>query len=317
MKNGEREFRMRGIKTKQMLKRLLYGIPLGRFPQIKLPWPQLSNSEPAGDIVSPQRAFRLLLNRIPVVMNHPSPSSVQQILTALRPLDVTDRSFVRKGRNADGGYVMLDSEIENAIAYSLGVNDEISWDVDMVSSGCQVFQYDHTVKAAPFMHPSMHFFKIGIAAESSLDGVFKSIEDLIEENGHQRRHDLILKMDIEGSEWDVIREMKQSALEQFSQIVIEWHFPDFSNIADLEQLESVLSILRKLNHTHQVIHIHANNEGRMGLIGGVSIPEGIEVTYVRRDNYRFEECKKLFPTLLDRPNDPCLPDYLLGALGQL
>jgi hypothetical protein len=307
------------LTIKQIVKRALSALPIDQIPLIKLPvngLPSELRYEPPGDTVSSKRAFSFLANSIPIVMNHPSPQSVQRLLSLLRPLDVVGPSLVRKGRNGDGGYVMLDAGIEG-VAYSLGVNDEVSWDVDMVKAGCQVYQYDHTVSSAPVTHPSIHFFKTGIAAENSPDGVFKSLEYLLETNGHRGRRDLILKMDIEGSEWEVIEGLQTSTLDQFSQILAEWHFPEFSNIADPEELERVLSVFEKLNQTHQVIHVHANNYGRMGIIGGVSLVEGLEVTYLRRDGYQFKPCRRLFPTPLDCPNNACLPDYPLGALGQL
>ena len=198
---------------------------------------------------------------------------------------------------------MLDDHIDNTVAYSLGISDEVSWDLDMAKSGCQVFQYDHTIQRAPCVHPNLHFSRIGIAGRSSPDGVFKSLSDLIHENGNDGRSDMILKMDIEGSEWSVIRELRQSTLNQFSHVLIEWHF-DFHEIAGVDSLGLVLSTLEKINASHQVIHVHANNCGRMAVVAGVSIPEGIEVTYVRRNSRLFEECRKVYPTPLDRPKRP-------------
>jgi hypothetical protein len=307
------------MKAKSIFKTLLYYAHLGRIPTIRGPLsglPTVGNHEATKDIVSSQRAFNSILRQIPLVINHPDPQLVRQILVLLRPLNVIGKSLTRRGHNADGGYVMLDDHIDETVAYSLGISDEISWDLDMARSGCQVFQYDHTIQGAPRVHPNLHFSKIGISGKSSLDGVFKSLADLIHENGNDARSDMILKMDIEGSEWSVIRELQESTLNQFSQILIEWHF-DFQDIAGVDTLRIVLSTLEKINASHQVIHVHANNCGRMAVVAGFCIPEGIEVTYARRNNHLFEECEKVYPTPLDRPNDPNMPDYILGAFGQL
>jgi hypothetical protein len=307
------------MKAKSIFKSLLYYVHLGRIPTIRGPissLPTEGNHEAPKDIVSSQRAFNSILRQIPLAINHPNPQLVRQILVLLRPLNVIGKTLIRRGHNADGGYVMLDDHIDNTVAYSLGISDEVSWDLDMAKSGCQVFQYDHTIQRAPRVHPNLHFSRIGIAGRSSPDGVFKSLSDLVHENGNDGRSDMILKMDIEGSEWSVVRELRQSTLNQFSHVLIEWHF-DFHEIAGVDSLGLVLSTLEKINASHQVIHVHANNCGRMAVVAGVSIPEGIEVTYVRRNSHLFEECRKVYPTPLDRPNDPNMPDYILGAFGQL
>ena len=111
---------------------------------------------------------------------------------------------------------MLDSGLDNTIDYNLGINDDVSWDLEMAKASCRLYQYDHTIKALPMDHPNFHWSRNGIASGSSPDGMFKSNGDLIRANGHDQRRDLILKMDIEGFEWDVLQELPRESLMQFS-----------------------------------------------------------------------------------------------------
>jgi hypothetical protein len=48
------------------------------------------------------------------------------------------------------------------------------------------------------------------------------------------------------------------------------------------------------------------------IVSGVPFPSVIEVTYVNRVLYRFEETTEIFPTELDFPNAPGLPEFYLG-----
>lgn len=253
----------------------------------------------------------------PVIVTKPHPKlapRAKAILSLLRPADVSGGELLRRGRANDGGYVMLNSALDNAVVYSLGINDDVSWDMEMAEMGCHLFQYDHTIDALPEEHPNFHWFKTGIASSSSPDGVFKPIDDLIRVNGHSKRHDLILKMDIEGYEWDVLRVLPQETLMQFSQIVAEFH--SFTTIDVDDVYERISAVLRKLNKTHRLIHIHANNCGWLGLIGGVPLPDAFEVTFVRIADHNFEDCRRIFPTALDMPCNPQAPDFYLGPMGQ-
>jgi hypothetical protein len=143
----------------------------------------------------------------------------------------------------------------------------------------------------------------------------RTLEDLISQNGHQGRTDLVLKMDIEGAEWRTIEALPLSILGQFSQIVAEFHgFSDMTNIARWNRR---LTVLEKLNSVHQCIHVHANNWHSPVMIGGVMMPNLLELTYVRRTDHEFRVCDRVFPTEIDQPGNPYRSDIFLGALGRL
>lgn len=264
----------------------------------------------------------VLIRKDPSVVCAPDPAmgeSIRSILRLISPMDVIGGNLVRKGCPNDGGYIMLDSGLRDAAAYSLGIAGDVSWDLDMAALGCQIYQYDHTIEALPVSHPAFHWHRIGIAAQDSADGVMCTLDTLIQRNGHVGRNDLVLKMDIEGAEWDLFEAMPESTLRQFSQIVMEMHH--FAGAAGHPAgplfYKKFEAVLRKLDATHQVVHIHANNNGGLGIIGGTIIHDLFELTYVRRSDHRFEECRRVFPTPIDMPNVTSAPDYFLGPLGAL
>jgi hypothetical protein len=254
----------------------------------------------------------------PELVNNPNPALgpyALKLLSLIKPRDVVGKSLVRIGRDFDGGYVMLDDGLNNAVVYSLGISDDVSWDLEMARRGCTVFQYDHTIDRFPAEHPRFHSFKIGIEHRESGNPMMKTIDELIEINRHRDQHDIVLKMDIEFSEWKVFEEMPEATLQRFRQITMEVH-----RLTELEHTEfyrRFVNVLQKLNRTHQSIHVHGNNCGRIALIGGVALPDSLELTYVRSSDYSFAECRKVFPTELDMPNNHTRADYYLGPLGML
>ncbi len=257
------------------------------------------------------------MNERPVIMK-PNPLtgvSARRIWSLLRPMDAVGGRLVRKGRDYDGGYVMLDHQLRDRPVYSFGINDDVSWDLDMVALGCTIYQYDHTIEALPAEHPRMLWNKLGICGRQRSEPNLRTLSHFIQENGHGGNTDLILKMDVEGEEWAVLETVSEQVLAQFSQIVLEIHWLEY--LDQTFHFRRFVDGLSKLNRTHQVVHVHANNSGDVVFAGGVLLPNTFELTYVRRADHMFSTCSKLFPTELDMPCNHDAPDIFLGAVGLL
>lgn len=220
--------------------------------------------------------------------------------------------YIRIGRSNDGGYVMLDDFRQRKIAYSIGIADDVSWDLDMANRSIDVYMYDHTIAGLPMEHERFHYFQVGLGCARNIeDPRLKSLSQLMTENGHMDEYGMILKVDIEGAEWDVLCDIEEDILKHFSQIVFEFHGLIFP-----ENEEKICRALDKLNRTHQLVHLHPNNYGSYLLLGGALLPELIEGTYLLRDEYTF--CAvggnpSGIPSKLDEINCTYLPDIFLGA----
>jgi len=133
--------------------------------------------------------------------------TMRSALSLLRPHDVAEYEKVRVGRPFDGGYVMMDAFDEVEAAYSFGINDDVSWDIDIANRDIKIYQYDHTIDSLPMDHPMFSWKKLGIAPFS--DGNMISISDIIRKNGHKDSKNLLLKCDIECAEWEALRYTKK------------------------------------------------------------------------------------------------------------
>ena len=123
---------------------------------------------------------------------------------------------------------------------------------------------------------------------------------------------MILKMDIEGWEYNVLKTIDEDTLNHFSQIIIEFHF--LTNM----MLENEIGMcLDKLNSTHQLVHAHGNgSKGTEYIIrGGLVLPMLIEGTYLRRSDYKFVKSRRFFPTKLDMPATPGNSEIPMGYWG--
>ena len=215
--------------------------------------------------------------------------------------------LIRVGRDNDGGYVMLD-DLPGGIAYSFEICDDVSWDKDMASRGYDVFMYDHTIDGLPENNDRFHWSKLGIADGVTDDERLKTLEELISMNHHENERSMILKMDVEGAEWGFLESVKPETLAQFSQITLEIH--DMINPSSPER---ILNILHKINATHQLIHLHANNFGDYITVGGQNFASVLEASYVLRDKYKIALNYDVnLPLGIDMPNKRTAPDIELG-----
>ena len=122
------------------------------------------------------------------------------------------------------------------IIYSFGINDESSFEEDLMKQtpNCRIWGYDPTVDDfGPELrkHKSLnraHFLKAGLSdkTDTKVSPAFYSIHDLMRINGHD--HIDVLKIDIEGGEFDSLRSTIQHFMDKgeelpIAQLQIELH----------------------------------------------------------------------------------------------
>jgi FkbM family methyltransferase len=140
----------------------------------------------------------------------------------------------------------------NSIIYSFGVGNDISWDLHMIEKfDASIYAYDPTPKSLEWLktihlpsnfkifpfglasydgtatfnlpdnpdHVSASFTKTG-KLKKTFDATVKKLKTILDENQHSHIH--ILKMDIEGAEYDVIDDLIHSNIRP-DQILIEFH----------------------------------------------------------------------------------------------
>ena len=192
--------------------------------------------------------------------------------------------YLRVGGNLDGGYVIIkDVPYNGKILYAFGVGGDVTFEYQLAADGYEVFLYDHTVKTLPQNHDNFHFFKKGLIGKKDINQpLLFEIEDLLCENGHIQECDMLLKVDVEGYEIDVFKNMKESIQCKFSQIVMELH-----GLSDISRWDDIIEAMENLNRTHYIVHMHANNWSNAFYLGNEMISDAVELTLVRKDIFNF------------------------------
>lgn len=158
------------------------------------------------------------------------------------------------GNNYGGFYVAENILNKSSIVYSFGIGEDISFDNEIISNiGCNIFAYDPTPKSVRWVKENVKlkefkFTPIGIAKEKglknfylpdnenhvsgsinilrtikaskSIDLQFDNLINIMNKNKHKRID--LLKMDIEGAEYEVIDFIKENNI-NINQILVEFH----------------------------------------------------------------------------------------------
>jgi hypothetical protein len=235
---------------------------------------------------------------------------IKSILRLLRPHAVKGLSKARFGNPYDGGYILLDDFRGLDTAFSFGIEQNASWDLDIAERDVTVYQFDHTVDAPISDNARLIFARKRISTETGPES--ESLSSLIQQ--HDKRNakpNILLKIDIENDEWAVFDTTPPEILNRFSQIVGEFHY--FQGLADVHWRQLFTRVLQKLSDAYAVVHVHGNNCAGFSNVTNVIFPNVLEVTFANRSIYSFSATDEIFPGPLDAPNDPGHPDMHLGS----
>lgn len=178
----------------------------------------------------------------------------QDLLDELQPLVLKYCDLKRFGSANDGGYLLCDNlsdGIESAYSYGVGPNDDFGCQVSK-RYGVPVHQYDCFDPSRPSCAEGVFVFHDEcIGAESELDArpVFDTLQSHVARNGDRGKR-LLVKIDVEGAEWDALWATPDDVFAQIDQMPMELHGVD-----DPLSLE----VIRKLKRHFHLVNLHFNN----------------------------------------------------------
>jgi hypothetical protein len=210
---------------------------------------------------------------------------------------------IRIGCANDGGYVCLDDfKVEHIV--SLGVGNDISWDLQAVThAAVPVHRYDHTISERPETHHQFRFHHERVGKRADGNVTLRQIADVA---GIASPASAILKINIEHAEWSVFDDTSPDELSAYSQIIGEFH--GFDEVLDDNWYECATRVYSKITDQFKLVHAHGNNYGSQIVLGSRLFPRCAELTFANATRYSLSRTNETFPTNLDMPNNPNLPE---------
>jgi len=181
------------------------------------------------------------------------------ILDAVRPVGLQNCTLARVGSANDGGYLMCVNLAAAQSAYSYGVGPNDEWGCEVSTRyRVPVHQYDCYDPARPRCATGRFVFHnecIAARREVAESRAFDTLASQIARNGDAGKR-LVVKIDVEGAEWDALLATPDDVLARIDQLPIELHLPkgDFG-----EDATTFLAVLGKLRRHFVVANLHFNN----------------------------------------------------------
>jgi hypothetical protein len=177
----------------------------------------------------PRQSQTVVEAKRPLPPPAPNPAVIRTALfDELQPIRLTNCQLKRFGERHDGGYLLCANLLKDVQSgYSYGISGYDGWGCDVSRTlKIQVHQYDcFNLKEPVCKGGKTIFHEECVAGEPRTDGagrLFETPEHQFAKNGDAARH-LVMKIDVEGAEWDTFAKTPDSVLERIDQLVVEFH----------------------------------------------------------------------------------------------
>ena len=199
----------------------------------------------------------VLIRRAPAVSAPPRTRAEvarSELFAEIQPVRIADCKLQRFGEPHDGGYPLCANLLDRVRAgYSYGISGYDGWGCEISRRlHIRVHQYDCFNLRQPSCPDGQTVFHgecIGTTRAEEDGRPFDTLSNQIARNGDTAAP-LVMKIDVEGAEWDAFLLAPDAALSQIDQLDVEFHHVD-----EPKYVETV----RRLKRFFYVAHVHYNN----------------------------------------------------------
>ena len=186
-------------------------------------------------------------------------------------------NLIRVGSSHDGGYVMVTPLTNKCEVVSLGIADNVDFEVALIDDHLakSIRCFDGSISELPDSRTGIDFESKFVKANLQNNAV--SLKEIL---ATSKNDELILKIDIEGDEWDVLANLTTSQLRKFSQIIGEFH--GLASSTSSIEIKKRISVLSALNTEFHLVNVHPNNWSTYRIIQGIPLPDVVELTFVNK-----------------------------------
>lgn len=178
----------------------------------------------------------------------------EALFNELQPVALANCTFERFGEAHDGGYLLCGNLLKSVEAgYSYGISGYDGWGCDVATrQKVPMHQYDCFNTTVPVCKTGRTVFHpecVGGVARTEDGRPFDTILGQFEKNGDGTHH-VVMKMDVEGAEWESLPALTDEALNRIDQLVMELHGVKEQKYVD---------VVKRLKKFFHVASVHVNN----------------------------------------------------------
>jgi hypothetical protein len=178
----------------------------------------------------------------------------KELFAEIQPVRVTNCELKRFGEPHDGGYPLCVNLLGAVKAgYSYGISGYDGWGCDVSRQlHVPVHQYDCFDLRAPSCADGSTVFHgecVGTTRSTEDGRPFDTLSDQFAHNGHAATP-LVMKIDVEGAEWDSFLLAPDSVFTHIDQLDVEFHHVDDPKY---------VATMRRLKQFFYIAHVHYNN----------------------------------------------------------
>jgi len=228
---------------------------------------------------------------------HINSADILDLIARLRPQNC-GKDLIRIGGDSDGGY-LLPNDLEGIqYCFSPGVGTVVDFESHLAALNIRSFLADYSVASLPTERPEFTFDRKFLSAnDSEISFTLKSWRDKYLKN---YTSDLLLQMDIEGSEYEVIISTPMEVLGNFRIMVVEFHY--LHKMFDPLIYSIYKTCFERILKQFYVAHIHPNNCCGSVRKGKIEVPRVLEFTFYNKNRVSHTSNNRKFPHPLDRDN---------------
>ena len=240
----------------------------------------------------------------------------QALFEMLRPVALANCDLARFGEANDGGYLMCGNLLRDVRSgYSYGIAGYDKWGCDISTAlKVPVHQYDCFDTTRPACADGTTIFHaecVGDATKTEERRLFDTLASQVARNNDTSKQ-LVLKIDVEGAEWETFLSAPDDVLEHIDQMAVEFHWLQDGSAGWLHD-EKYIAALKRLKQFFEIAHVHFNN---------ASCVEGLEpfptwayevLLVSKRLAVVDPSLSVVVPHPLDAPNNPSFPECRPGV----
>jgi hypothetical protein len=198
---------------------------------------------------------RLHISRGHIQVRTPSEQARDYLFAEVQPIRLKNCDFERFGEPHDGGYLLCANLLSSVQSgYSYGISGYDQWGCDVSRRlAIPMHEYDCFNLNVPVCATNRTVFHgecIGVEPATIEGRPFDTLENQLAKNGDGARR-LVVKMDVEGAEWDSLPRIPDAVLQRIDQLTVEMH--------GISEEERFTAVVVRLKQFFYVANVHYNN----------------------------------------------------------